>query len=44
MLPDKVMLTIHPQRWDDKPLPWMKELVGQNVKNIIKKYFYVRTW
>jgi hypothetical protein len=42
LLPDKIMLNIHPQRWDDNPWPWVKELVWQNVKNVIKKYFYVR--
>jgi len=41
LLPDKVMLNIHPQRWDDKPWPWVKKLVWQNVKNVIKKHFYV---
>lgn len=35
-LPDKIMLTIHPQRWTDKPLPWLRELIWQNVKNIGK--------
>ena len=34
-------LNIHPQRWTDKPLPWVKELVWQNVKNLVKKYFFV---
>jgi len=38
LLPDKVMINIHPQRWNDKPWPWVKEFVGQNVKNIIKRY------
>ena len=32
-LPDKIMMTFHPQRWNDKPLPWLKELVFQNIKN-----------
>ena len=32
-LPDKIMLTVHPQRWTNRPLPWLKELVWQNVKN-----------
>ena len=32
-LPDKIMLTVHPQRWTNKPLPWLKELVWQNIKN-----------
>ena len=42
LLPDKIMINTHPQRWTDKPLPWVKELVWQNFKNVIKKYFYVR--
>ena len=37
LLPDKVMLNIHPQRWDDRFGPWMKELVWQNVKNVVKR-------
>ena len=24
LLPDKVMLNVHPQRWDDRPLPWVR--------------------
>lgn len=40
-LPDKVMLNFHPQRWDDAYLPWLRELVLQNAKNIVKKYFFV---
>ena len=35
---DQVMLTFHPQRWNDKPLPWLKELVLQNVKNQVKRF------
>lgn len=34
--PNKVMITIHPQRWNDKPFPWFKEWVGQNFKNVFK--------
>jgi hypothetical protein len=41
ILPGKIMMTFHPQRWTDKPLPWVKELVWQNVKNITK-YFIVK--
>jgi hypothetical protein len=26
----KSMLIFHPQRWNDKPIPWLKELVWQN--------------
>lgn len=40
-LPGKMMMTFHPQRWIDKPLPWMKELVWQNVKNT-GKYFLIK--
>jgi len=42
-LPDKIMMTFHPQRWHAKPVPWVKELVMQNVKNVVKKYFYVNS-
>jgi len=37
-LPDKIMMTFHPQRWTDKPVLWVKELIWQNVKNM-GKYF-----
>lgn len=36
-LPDQIMLTVHPQRWDDRFMPWIRELVWQNVKNIVKR-------
>lgn len=36
-LPDKIMITIHPQRWSDNPILWLEELVMQNIKNIVKK-------
>jgi hypothetical protein len=36
LLPDQIMFTFHPQRWTDDPLPWLKELVMQNVKNVVK--------
>jgi hypothetical protein len=34
--PDRVMLTVHPQRWNDARMPWLKELVWQNLKNPAK--------
>jgi len=43
LLPDKIMLNTHPQFRDDNPIEWAKELIWQNVKNVVK-YFYVRTW
>lgn len=35
-LPDQLMITTHPQRWFDIGMGWFKELVMQNVKNIVK--------
>lgn len=35
--PDRVMFTFHPQRWTDKPIPWLKEYIMQNVKNVVKR-------
>lgn len=40
-LPDKIMITTHPQRWDNRWLPWAKELVVQNMKNVIKRLILV---
>ena len=34
--PKKAMITTHPQRWTNNPLLWTKELVFQNIKNIVK--------
>jgi len=36
-LPDQIMFTFHPQRWTDQPLPWLKELVIQKMKNGVKR-------
>ena len=36
-LPDKIMLNVHPQRWNDEFVPWVRELVWQNVKNVVKR-------
>ena len=38
LLPDRIMITLHPQRWSDSFVPWFKEFVWQNVKNQVKKY------
>lgn len=35
-LPDQMMITVHPQRWNDFGVRWVKELVGQNIKNVVK--------
>ena len=33
IFPGQAMLNFHPQRWNDAFVPWVKELVWQNVKN-----------
>lgn len=35
-LPNQIMITIHPQRWNDALRPWIKEFVLQNMKNVVK--------
>jgi hypothetical protein len=35
--PNQAMLNFHPQRWNDALVPWVKELVWQNVKNQVKR-------
>ncbi len=37
-LPNQILFTFHPQRWTSKPMPWLQELVWQNVKNVVKAY------
>lgn len=41
-LPDQIMFTFHPQRWTESPYLWARELVSQNVKNVVKRYFFIR--
>jgi hypothetical protein len=36
-LPDKIMMTFHPQRWNDAFMPWWQELVWQKLKNVGKR-------
>jgi hypothetical protein len=42
ILPDSVMITLHPQRWHSKFLPWVNELVTQNIKNLVKFILLIR--
>lgn len=35
--PLQLMMTIHPQRWTDNKSAWIIELVGQSVKNVVKR-------
>ena len=36
-IPKNLMMTVHPQRWNPFGFKWMKEVVIQNAKNIVKK-------
>lgn len=33
-----VMITTHPQRWTTGGLPWWKEFLTQNAKNVVKRF------
>lgn len=33
LMPSGIMITLHPQRWDDNTLLWMREFIWQNIKN-----------
>ena len=37
ILPNQLMITTHPQRWFDFGFDWVKELILQNTKNIVKR-------
>ena len=37
IIPEGLMITVHPQRWNPFGLKWVKELVLQHVKNIVKR-------
>ena len=37
ILPNQIMINIHPQRWNDLALPWIREYVMQNLKNVVKR-------
>ena len=41
-LPDKIMITVHPQRWNNFGIVWIKELLLQNLKNIVKRILIKR--
>jgi hypothetical protein len=40
-LPNQIMFTFHPQRWHTNLMLWTKELILQNIKNTVKKYFFI---
>ena len=36
-MPERLMITTHPQRWTDSCFAWTKELLAQKTKNIVKR-------
>jgi hypothetical protein len=42
VLPCRIMLTVHPQRWTSNYFFWIKELVWQKFKNLIKYVLLIR--
>ena len=42
IIPKRLMLTIHPQRWNPFGFTWCKELLLQNAKNIVKSVLVKR--
>lgn len=41
-LPNQIIFTMHPQRWSERNLFWIKEFVLQNAKNQVKKIIITR--
>ena len=39
-LPQQLMLTTHPQRWEPIGLRWMEEFLLQRAKNLVKRWFF----
>lgn len=42
-LPNKIMMTFHPQRWTNHYVRWVQELVVQSAKNVVKGYIVSRS-
>ena len=40
-LPDQLMFNFHPQRWHDNYFLWIKEILVQKSKNVVKRLFFV---
>ena len=41
IIPRDLMITVHPQRWNPIGFVWLKELLLQNIKNIVKHIFII---
>jgi hypothetical protein len=42
-LPNRMMFTFHPQRWNPFGYLWLEEYALQNIKNLVKQYFFVKS-
>lgn len=42
LLPNVVMINMHPNRWNNDAFEWTYELASQAIKNVVKKYLFVR--
>jgi len=40
-IPNQIMITTHPQRWTDSKSEWMKELLTQKLKNVVKRIIII---
>ena len=41
-MPNQVMQNIHPQRWTNSSVEWIKEICLQRIKNSIKRAIFVK--
>jgi hypothetical protein len=42
-LPSRIMITVHPQRWNSSMVEWVNEFILQNLKNIVKAIMVAKT-
>ena len=40
-MPENIMFTVHPPRWNDTMTAWLKQLIMQNIKNEIKRLIII---
>lgn len=41
-LPEQIMINVHPERWNTPYFSWFRQLLMQNMKNILKKMIVMR--
>ena len=40
LMPEKIIINTHPQRWTDTKIQWLVEYIGQNFRNFIKSILF----